>query len=69
MFKNKSLQVKVVKDKDVGEEVVLDECHAYEISDAVVYVLKEGSNTAVKLITVYVALDTWRKLVLLAAKR
>lgn len=62
MFKNRSLQVKMVKDETLepfsNDYLELD---AEVISEAIIAVVNETSKTVVKVMAAYIFLDTWRK--------
>lgn len=62
MFKNRSLQVKMVKDETL-EPVSSEyfELDAGAVSDAIITVVNETSKTLVKVMAAYIFLDTWRK--------
>lgn len=69
MFKKRSLQVKVVRDSDLDDPCDYVTINAHEVSDAVIDVVKESANTVVKIMFVYMALDTYRKVAIALASR
>lgn len=69
MLKKRSLQVRVVKDEDLDETYEHLTVNAHEISDAVIDVVKESANTVVKIMFVYMALDTYRKVAIALAQK
>jgi hypothetical protein len=71
MFKDRSLQVKVVKDDGTLVEGPSD--HFVEntvmVSESVIRVVEKSAETAMQMMVVYMALDTCRKVcITLAAK-
>ena len=71
MFKNHSAQVKFVKDKDLPDPPngpSLDQ-KVRTITDAALTVIDEASKVGTRMIVAYVALDTWRKIAVIAASK
>lgn len=42
---------------------------AKEVTDAIVHVLDEASKIGIRVLVVYITLDTWRKIAVLAASK
>lgn len=74
MFKNRHMQVKVVKDPTLPPppegyyEPTLQE-KAKAVTDAALTVIDEASKVGTRMIVAYVALDTWRKIAVIAAQK
>ena len=71
MFKNHTAQVKIVKDSNLPDPPggpSLDQ-KVRTVTNAALTVIDEASKVGTRLIVAYVALDTWRKIAIIAAQK